>query len=164
MPGSPFFHACSTILPNTSFALYLSTTSLVLGFIISYSSSFSTALINVSVTPTEILKLVNFSLLSFDVIKSKISGWSTLSIPIFAPLLVPPCFIVSVAALKTVIKDMGPLETPLVERTTSFRGLILENEYPTPPPDFWISAVSFSASKISFIESPTGRTKQAANC
>ena len=60
--------------------------------------------------------------------KSRISGWSTLSIPIFAPLLVPPCFIVSVAALKTVIKDIGPLETPFVERTTSFLGLIFENE------------------------------------
>ena len=84
--------------------------------------------------------------------------------PIFAPLLVPPCFMVSVAALKTVINDIGPLETPLVESTTSFFGLILEKEYPTPPPDFCIRAVSLSVSNISDMESPTGRTKHAASC
>ena len=43
--------------------------------------------------------------------------------PILAPRLVPPCFIVSVAALNTVIKEMGPLETPFVDSTTSFLGL-----------------------------------------
>jgi len=31
------------------------------------------------------------------VINSKISGWSTLKIPIFAPRRVPPCFTASVA-------------------------------------------------------------------
>ena len=136
IPGSPFLHACLTIFLKISLALYLVATSLVLGFTISYSSLFSIAFINDSVTPTEILKFVNLLLSSLQVIKSKISGWSTLSIPIFAPLLTPPCFIVSVAALKTVINDIGPLDIPLVESTTSFFGLILENEYPTPPPDF----------------------------
>ncbi len=83
---------------------------------------------NDSVTPTERLKLFSFELSSFALIKSSISGWSTRRIPMFAPLLVPPCFIVSVAALNTVIKDIGPLETPLVESTTSFLGLMLEKE------------------------------------
>ena len=74
IPGSPFFHACSTILENTSRALYRSNTSFVRGFTISYFSSFSTALIKASVTPTDILKLVSFSLFSFAVIKSRMSG------------------------------------------------------------------------------------------
>ncbi|OQA20681.1 MAG: hypothetical protein BWY60_01151 [Actinobacteria bacterium ADurb.Bin346] len=117
-----------------------------------------------SVTPTDKLKLLSFELSSFALMNSRMSGWSTLKIPIFAPRLVPPCFIVSVAALNTVINDMGPLETPFVDRTTSFFGLIFEKEYPTPPPDFCINAVSFKASNIFSIESPTGSTKQAASC
>ncbi|KYC53146.1 MAG: hypothetical protein AMQ74_00478 [Candidatus Methanofastidiosum methylothiophilum] len=62
------------------------------------------------------------------------SGWSILRIAIFAPLLVPPCLIVSVAVSKTVMNETGPLEIPLVVRTTSFFGLSLENENPVPPP------------------------------
>jgi hypothetical protein len=33
-----------------------------------------------------------------------------------------------------------------------------------PPPDLWISAVYFTASKMSSMESPTGKTKQADSC
>ena len=33
-----------------------------------------------------------------------------------------------------------------------------------PPPDWWISACCFTASRIELKESSTGRTKQAANC
>ena len=36
-----------------------------------------------------------------------------------------------------------------------------ENENPVPPPVCWIIAAHFTASKISGIESLTGRTKQA---
>ena len=43
-------------------------------------------------------------------INSRISGWSTLRMPMFAPRLVPPCLIASVAALK-VFKTKGPLAT-----------------------------------------------------
>ncbi|OPY77489.1 MAG: hypothetical protein A4E70_02584 [Syntrophus sp. PtaU1.Bin005] len=82
----------------------------------------------------------------------------------FAPRRVPPCFMVSVATSKTRIKDMGPLDMPVVVITTSLAGRSREKENPVPPPDLWISAVYFTASKISSMESPTGRTKQADNC
>ncbi len=82
----------------------------------------------------------------------------------FAPLRVPPCLTVSVAMSKTLMKETGPLETPWVDPTTSFLGLILEKEKPVPPPLFWINAICLTASKISSIESPTGRTKQAESC
>jgi hypothetical protein len=68
-----------------------------------------------------------------------------------------------VAALKTFIKETGPLETPPVERTTLFFGLSLEKLNPVPPPLLCIIAVFFIASKIDSIESPTGRTKHADN-
>ena len=97
-------------------------------------------------------------------IKSMISGWSTLSIPILAPLRVPPCFTVSVAASKAIMKDMGPLDTPLVEATVSFLGLNLEKEKPVPPPLLWIRAVFLMVSNIDSMESSTGRTKQAESC
>ena len=53
----------------------------------------------------------------------------------FAPLLVPPCLIASVAALNTCIKDTGPEDTPFVDFTLSLDGLNLEKENPVPPPD-----------------------------
>ncbi len=81
-----------------------------------------------SVTPTDKLKLLSLVLSSLALINSRISGWSILKIPMFAPRLVPPCLIVSVAALNTVMKEIGPLDTPLVESTTSFFGLIFEKE------------------------------------
>jgi len=37
-------------------------------------------------------------------------------------------------------------------------------ENPVPPPDLWIRAVNLTASNISSMESPTGRTKQAESC
>ena len=88
-----------------------------------------------SVIATEILKLFNLLLSLLHSIKSKISGWSTLKIPIFAPRLVPPCLTASVAALNTSINETGPDETPIVERTTLFLGLNFEKENPVPPPD-----------------------------
>ena len=82
----------------------------------------------------------------------------------FAPLLVPPCTIVSVALSKMVMKETGPLEIPFVVFTTSFLGRSLEKEKPVPPPLLCMSAVYFTASKILSIESSTGRTKQAESC
>ncbi len=78
-----------------------------------------------------------------------------------APRLVPPCLIVSVAMSKTRMKESGPLEMPVVDMTTSLAGRSREKEKPVPPPDLWIRAVNLTASKISSMESPTGRTKQA---
>ena len=125
---------------------------------------FLRASINLSVIATEILKLFNLLLSDLQLIKSIISGWSTLKIPIFAPRLVPPCFTASVAALNTSIKETGPEDTPIVERTTLFLGLSLEKEKPVPPPDLCIRAVFLTVSKIPSRESSTGRTKQAASC
>ena len=53
---------------------------------------------------------------------------------------------------------------PVVDMTTSFAGRRREKEKPVPPPDLWIRAVYFTASKISSMESPTGSTKQAESC
>ena len=82
----------------------------------------------------------------------------------FAPRRVPPCFTVSVAASKTVMKEMGPLEIPFVVFTTSFLGRMRENENPVPPPLLWMSAVCLIVSKMLSIESSIGRTKQAESC
>ena len=135
-----------------------------LGFIRSISSSFSTAFMNSSVIATDILKLLSMPSVLFAVIKSKISGWSYLRIPMFAPLRLPPCFIISVATSNTLMKESGPEAIPPVLLTTSFLGLRWVKENPVPPPVLCMSAVYFTASNISSIESPTGRTKHAASC
>jgi hypothetical protein len=59
------------------------------------------------------------------------------------------------------MKETGPLETPAVERTMSSPGRSFEKENPVPPPLLWMSAMCLRESKISSMESPTGRTKQA---
>ena len=81
-----------------------------------------------------------------------------------APRLLPPCFTVSVAASKTVMNDIGPLDIPLVDLTMSPLGRSLLKEKPVPPPLWWIKAVSFTASNMLFIESSMGSTKQAESC
>ena len=134
-PGSPFLHALVAIILKTSLAGCLDTISPVRGFFNSYVSSFSTASIKRSVIATLILKFVKSFSLVLQSIKSNISGWSILNIPIFAPRLVPPCFTASVAWLNTFMNDTGPEATPPVVRTTSFLGLSLVKEKPVPPPD-----------------------------
>ena len=119
---------------------------------------------NSSVMATEILKLFSFLLSFFAVMKSRISGWSTLRIAMLAPRLVPPCFTVSVAASNTVMNEIGPLEIPLVVLTRSFLGRMREKENPVPPPLLWISAVFLIVSKMLSIESSIGRTKHAESC
>ena len=47
------------------------------------------------------------------------SGWDTSIIPMFAPLLFPPCLITSVTVLIIFMKDTGPEATPEVEATIS---------------------------------------------
>ena len=81
----------------------------------------------------------------------------------FAPRRVPPCLICSVAVLKMRRKESGPEATPPVLPTRESVGRRREKEKPVPPPDLWISAACFTASKISSMLSPTGSTKQAAN-
>jgi hypothetical protein len=63
-----------------------------------------------------------------------------------------------VAALKTRRKDTGPEARPPVERTMSFLGRRREKAKPVPPPDWWMMAAALTESKISGMESPTGRT------
>jgi hypothetical protein len=59
------------------------------------------------------------------------------------------------------MKEIGPLEMPVVDMTTSLAGRSRENEKPVPPPDLCIMAVCFTASNICSMESPTGKTKHA---
>ena len=49
-------------------------------------------------------------------------------------------------------------EVGMVEATRSSLGRRRENAKPVPPPDLWIIALAFTASKISSMESPTGST------
>ena len=112
---------------------------------------------NVSVAATEMLKLV-IPPSSLHSMNSRMSGWSTLRIPMLAPRRVPPCFTASVALLKTRRNEMGPEARPPVDATMSSLGLRRENANPVPPPDLWMIAAAFTESKISSIESPTGRT------
>ena len=74
-----------------------------------------------------------------------------------APRRVPPCLMVSVAASKTLMKESGPLETPLVLSTTSLCGRRREKEKPVPPPLLWMRAVFLMASKMDSMESPDGQ-------
>src|SRR3989338_3424163 len=121
-PGSPFFHAISTILSKTSLALLFSAALFVLGFMMSYSPPSLRAFMKPSVRLTDMLKLLSLALSSLQVMKFIMSGWSTRSIPMFAPLLVPPCLMASVALSKTVMKDMGPEDMPDVEPPMSPEG------------------------------------------
>ena len=101
---------------------------------------------NASVTATEILKFVILVVSSLQVMNSTISGWSTRNIPMFAPRRVPPCLTTSVEESYSDMKETGPDATPMVERTTSFLGRILEKLKPVPPPDWWTNAMFLSVS------------------
>jgi hypothetical protein len=95
---------------------------------------------------------------------SSMSGGSTLSTPMLAPRRLPPCRICSVAQSKMRMKETGPEAIPPVEATRSLFGRRRERENPVPPPDYWMSAASFSDSKMSAKLSSTGSTKQALSC
>src|SRR5450830_1095604 len=106
-----------------------------------------------SVTATEMLKLLRRSSSCLALMKSRMSGWSTRMMPMLAPRRVPPCLMVSVAASKTLMKESGPLETPLVLSTTSLCGRTREKLKPVPPPLLWMRAVFLMASKMDSMES-----------
>ena len=53
---------------------------------------------NFAVTATEMLKFVTCVRSSLQATKSRMSGWSTRRMPMFAPRRVPPCFTASVEA------------------------------------------------------------------
>ena len=97
-PGSPVFHAPSTIMAKISCAFSRPATWPERGLIRSYSSPSRTARMNSSVMATEMLKLVTCEVSFLQVMNSRISGWSTRRIPMLAPRRVPPCFTTSVDA------------------------------------------------------------------
>ena len=81
-----------------------------------------------SVMPTEKLKLAKLPSVSLAAIKSRMSGWSTRRMAIWAPRRVPPCLMASVALSKTFMKERGPLAMPLVLLTMSPAGRRCEKE------------------------------------
>src|SRR5213080_2574070 len=83
---------------------------------------------NASETATEMLKFVTCVRSSLQAMNSRMSGWSTRSIPMLAPRRVPPCLTTSVEASYSFMNDTGPEATPIVERTTSFLGRRREHE------------------------------------
>ncbi len=89
---------------------------------------------NLSVTPTERLKLEKALASSLASIKSITSGWSQRKIPMLAPRLLPPWTITPVAWLKILMKETGPEASPLVVETRSPWGLNREKSKPVPPP------------------------------
>ncbi len=72
---------------------------------------------NFFVTATEMLKFVTCVRSSLQAMKSITSGWSTRRMPMLAPRRVPPCFTASVRASYSFMNEIGPLATPVVERT-----------------------------------------------
>ncbi len=79
---------------------------------------------------------------------------------ILAPRLVPPCLTCSVAVLNIFMKETGPEAMPPVEPTVLFFGLNREKENPVPPPDLWMIAAFFNASKMPSMLSATGSTRR----
>ncbi|OPY54075.1 MAG: hypothetical protein A4E51_01021 [Methanosaeta sp. PtaU1.Bin055] len=163
-PGSPRRQALAAISRRRFEASTVSATRPVRGFLSSNSFPDRALAIRSPVAPTERLKFWSLPCLSFARTNSMMSGWSARRTAMLAPRLRPPCFITSVAASKTSMKETGPLATPPVARTGSPFGRRREKEKPVPPPLWWILAISFRAPKIPSMESSTGRTKQAESC
>ena len=101
---------------------------------------------NASVMATEMLKFVTCEVSSLQVMKRRMSGWSTRRIPMLAPRRVPPCFTTSVEASYSFMKDTGPEATPEVERTWEPSGRSREKPKPVPPPDWCTSAMALRVS------------------
>ena len=97
-PGSPVFQAPFTIMSKISRAFSRPANSPLRGVIRSYSSSFATASMKASVIATEMLKFVICEVSFLQRMNTRMSGWSTRRIPMFAPRRVPPCFTTSVDA------------------------------------------------------------------
>ncbi len=112
----------------------------------SYDASVRSASMNLFVMPTLMLKLVICDRSSLQVMKSITSGWSTRRMPMLAPRRVPPCFTASVDASYSFMKEMGPLATPVVERTIAPLPRRREKLNPVPPPLWWMSAMEPSVS------------------
>ena len=91
------------------------------------------------------------------------SGWWTYIIPMFAPRRKAPCWMALVVWEKTRQNEIGPLVAPPLVAIQSPVGRRRSKAKPVPPPAFWIRAASLTDSKISSMESLTGRTKHADN-
>ena len=101
-----------------------------------------------SVTATERLKLVSMPRSALALMNSRMSGWSTLRMPMLAPRRRPPCFTTSVVVSKMRMKPTGPEATRPVERTWSPRGRRWVKVKPVPPPVWWIRAMSRTPSRM----------------
>jgi len=164
IPGSPVAHAVFAIISSIILALTFFVFLPVLGFISQYSLLLIAACINSSVAPTDKLKLANLFSFFLDLINAAMSGWLEYIIPMFAPLLFPPCLITSVVLLNISINERGPDAVPFVFLTVSPFGLILLKLKPVPPPLCWIKAMVSIPLNMLFSESSMGITKHAANC
>ncbi len=162
-PGSPEAWAWRAISSHRAPASTSRTTWPVRGFLSGQPPPALTAAKKSRSTMTERLKLASRPGRSLARMNTSMSGWLTASRPMLAPRRVPPCLMASVAVSNTCMKLTGPELTPPVEATTSPAGRSWEKEKPVPPPDLWIRAVLFTASKMLSSESSTGSTKQAAN-
>ena len=80
-----------------------------------------------------------------------------------APLRIPPCWTVSVALSKRLIKEIGPDARPLVLLTFAPLLRRFEKLKPVPPPLLWISICFLIASHMLSMESSIPMTKQAAS-
>src|SRR3989344_602777 len=126
------------------------------------SASFSTACINLSDTQTERLAPLIRKRSCLTVINSSRSGCQSHNINIRAPLLVPPCWMISLVATENNSAQLqGPDEKPFTFLTREPLGRSDERLMPTPPPRAMISTICFSVSKIPSRESlGLGITKQ----
>src|SRR5579875_157172 len=127
-PGSALFHAESAIRSMMWCALTSLTGELSIGLRSVYlpSEEFTSASQKSSHTPTLTLKFSRTPGFVLAVMNLSISGCHASMIPMFAPLLLPPCFTTSVTVLIMFMKETGPDATPDVDATMSPSGLSSE--------------------------------------
>ncbi|BAA29438.1 173aa long hypothetical protein [Pyrococcus horikoshii OT3] len=109
----------------------------------------------------KLLKTLVPMFFSFAWMNFSMSGCHISSIPIFAPLLTPPCFITSLTASMRCMNETGPEAAPVVVPTISPSGRSFEKLIPVPPPAFCIKATSWAAFIMLSMSSSIGTTKQA---
>ncbi len=126
------------------------------------SASFSTASMNESEMHNERFAPFIRERSCLTVMNSSISGCQSHNMSMSAPLLVPPCWMMSlVATEKSSAQLIGPDEKPFTFFTRDPRGRKEERLIPTPPPRAIISTICLSVSNIPSRESfGEGMTKQ----
>src|SRR5580658_10038219 len=183
MPGSAHSQAAWAMSRNSFLASTVCTTSPVRRAARPNVPPSSTALMNSSLTRTELLAFWYWTLmmslpprsiskpasrrtLTFSssralvTMKSSMSGWSTSSTTIFAARLVaPPDLMVPAEASAPRMNETGPLAVP-PEDSSSLLDLILDRLTPAPEPPLKIRPSSRYHSRIESMVSSTARMKQ----